>query len=508
MNRKPFDHIENMFREAAENFQPPVSPEAWDKMEQLLDKSGRKRRPVFWYWPLLLILITGAGGVFFFQDSAVKKQTNQQKESTLSQTNESRKISREQTNETSTPAVTRPVQTTKPDGTSVPEKGNMSDQPAIQDKLVSDKIAATNSVQPHQPSSVVNKTSNLPSKKPDEISQSGNRQITVKRQVKPTKRNANTLGRGAQRRADGDGPKTKIAGRDSQPGKEPVKKDADLSKQGGTPETPPALNIAANPETVEAKNAAADGTNKVIAGKADSSSTVKASSINDSSILNQNDVKEKKLTLKKVPTGFYYMVMLSGDGNGLKKFSTEHFAVGYGVAVGYQFHRRWSIQAGISGTDKKYDAGGKDYYYFRPGSYYDTVNMKSINADCYIVEIPISLRYNVIQKNKSSLYATAGLSSYIMKKEVYNYYYTYHNTWPAVTRKATHTYTDNKHYFSVVNLSLGYERKLWQSLSLQAEPYVKIPVSGVGEGKVHLYSAGMQLSFKWQRMKTIQVGSR
>lgn len=49
----------------------------------------------------------------------------------------------------------------------------------------------------------------------------------------------------------------------------------------------------------------------------------------------------------------------------------------------------------------------------------------------------------------------------------------------------------NKHYFSVLTLSAGYKYKLSRRVSLQAEPYVKLPLGGVGVGKVKLNSSGI-----------------
>src|SRR5687768_903151 len=62
MSKKPFEHIEIKFREAAENFQPPLSQEAWEKMELLLNtESDRKPRPVGFWLTFMLLLLTGGG---------------------------------------------------------------------------------------------------------------------------------------------------------------------------------------------------------------------------------------------------------------------------------------------------------------------------------------------------------------------------------------------------------------------------------------------------------------
>ena len=55
----------------------------------------------------------------------------------------------------------------------------------------------------------------------------------------------------------------------------------------------------------------------------------------------------------------------------------------------------------------------------------------------------------------------------------------------------------NRHYFSVLNLSAGYEHALSTRWSLQAEPYLKIPLTGIGTGKLRLISAGVFFGVKY-----------
>ena len=75
-----------------------------------------------------------------------------------------------------------------------------------------------------------------------------------------------------------------------------------------------------------------------------------------------------------------------------------------------------------------------------------------------------------------------------MKKEKYVYIY------KTVTGPSSYPYlakNENKHYFSVLNLSGGYTRQLNSTFSVSAEPYVEVPLTGIGKGKVHLNSGGI-----------------
>ena len=75
-----------------------------------------------------------------------------------------------------------------------------------------------------------------------------------------------------------------------------------------------------------------------------------------------------------------------------------------------------------------------------------------------------------------------------MKKETYLYQY---KTSTGSSSFKYQTKNENKHYFSVLDLSAGYYRQLNKTLSITAEPYVEIPLTGIGTGKVHLQSGGM-----------------
>ena len=55
----------------------------------------------------------------------------------------------------------------------------------------------------------------------------------------------------------------------------------------------------------------------------------------------------------------------------------------------------------------------------------------------------------------------------------------------------------SRHLLKVLNLSVGYERLLGPRWSVQAEPFVKLPLAGVGYGAVRLRSAGVFFSLRY-----------
>lgn len=194
--------------------------------------------------------------------------------------------------------------------------------------------------------------------------------------------------------------------------------------------------------------------------------------------------------------GLYIAGYGGADNNSTGILNNGITTVHAGIGVGYRLNDRISLQTGFYAGKKKYKAGAGDYY-VKPGSYLSTVDITQINADCDVFEMPLAVRYDLLRRKNYFLYGMVSSSSYIMKKEYYNYHYIKNGT----STTAGWDYTGNRHLFSVVGISLGYEQKISERFSLLAEPYIKGPLSGIGEGKVKLYSAGLLLGAKFNLFK-------
>ena len=64
---------------------------------------------------------------------------------------------------------------------------------------------------------------------------------------------------------------------------------------------------------------------------------------------------------------------------------------------------------------------------------------------------------------------------------------------------------ENYHFLSILNFSAGFEHPIDDKYSILAEPYVNIPLGGVGFGEVDLHSAGMEVTFKINRYKLTEI---
>jgi hypothetical protein len=154
-----------------------------------------------------------------------------------------------------------------------------------------------------------------------------------------------------------------------------------------------------------------------------------------------------------------------------------------GIGLNYALSDRISIRTGFFAGPKKYTADSADYHL-----HYSIANLQKVDADCYVYEIPLTVVYNFPTTKKHNWYVSGGVSSYLMKKETYDYYYK--NSW-SQPQSYSRTYkNESSHLFSVINLSGGYRYHATDRLSIMAEPYIKIPTSGIGIGRVNLNGAG------------------
>jgi hypothetical protein len=187
---------------------------------------------------------------------------------------------------------------------------------------------------------------------------------------------------------------------------------------------------------------------------------------------------------------FYAGLMAAFDITSVKFQKVEHPGYDYGAIFGYQLNKKWGIEAGIFLDEKHYYSEGQYYkgsVYIPPNSW-----MTEVAGDCKMIEIPVSVRYNFSSSKKASWFSTLGLSSYVMKKEDYGYEYYYAGSGTSATHYKSYT-NAAANLFSAVHLSGGYTHSLGKIGDLRLEPYLKIPLSGMGSGKMPLSSAGLHI---------------
>lgn len=190
-----------------------------------------------------------------------------------------------------------------------------------------------------------------------------------------------------------------------------------------------------------------------------------------------------------------FSVAVSADlsATGLEGFTDPGTMIGF--AVEYYLADTWSIQTGATYAVKKYTALGSEYeapewISARPD------DLLSAIAKCTVIDIPFNIRKYFHTKKGKTFFASSGVSTYLMLREDYNYEYTEERpNWEPFWRYENR----NNHFFGILNLSVGYETPISKNLALGIEPFMKLPLTGIGEGRVRFLSFGTNIAIKLRK---------
>ncbi|QKJ29932.1 hypothetical protein HQ865_09240 [Mucilaginibacter mali] len=194
------------------------------------------------------------------------------------------------------------------------------------------------------------------------------------------------------------------------------------------------------------------------------------------------------------PSGFKpqfgLAIMASPDINGVSSFQNAKVGTNIGLLLSVGVTKKLTISTGAAYSKKPYQADFADYY----AGYKFKTDPQNVYADCRVLDIPLNVDYKLYSRNRNSFSVGSGLSSYLMLKEKYTYNYAS----PYTTGPASFTVTNkNRHYFGVLNLNATYEHQLNTKFSIAAQPYLKVPLTDIGNARVKLQSAGVALGVRW-----------
>lgn len=194
---------------------------------------------------------------------------------------------------------------------------------------------------------------------------------------------------------------------------------------------------------------------------------------------------------KKLSNRFTLGLVLNTDLTtvNLKNFTGP--GSGIGLRGSYQFTDRLSLVTGVNRVNKVYlvtDEGDVTL----PAGVWDNNNFPDqIDAKCTVIEIPINVRFDLIKLPKGRIYGLAGLNSFLMNRELYEWEVS-NGIYGSVTNDID-IRKENKHYFGVLNLSAGYQRRVGEHFSWGIESYYQSTLAGVGFYEISLKSLGNQI---------------
>ena len=233
-------------------------------------------------------------------------------------------------------------------------------------------------------------------------------------------------------------------------------------------------------------------------------------SMQDSSIVSENNliteskkiVSDTNTTTKNTPKKevnhpskqkrFYLGVTAGPEFSGVRRLEQQP---GYeaGLITGYQLNQKLAVETGVLFSKKNYTCNGK---YFNPdklsASMPSGMQILSLSGNCSVFEVPLKLNYNILNNRTAIVFLSAGLSSYLLVSES-NRYKTLLN---GSINDMTGSYKNTTFYpAATADISIGFEKKLQKGNKLRLEPYLQLPLKGIGVGAMKVTSAGVHASF-------------
>ncbi|HLA58797.1 MAG TPA: outer membrane beta-barrel protein [Puia sp.] len=196
-----------------------------------------------------------------------------------------------------------------------------------------------------------------------------------------------------------------------------------------------------------------------------------------------SEAKKKTSTNSKQSKGFYVGLFAGPDVSTVKFQSVNNLGFSLGALIGYRFNNRLSIESGLI-WDKKYYYSNGEYYKKDGASLPPTA---TLDGSCSMFEIPVDIRFDFATKKNHGFFAKTGLSSYLMTSEKYTFNYAGMPSYPWKNDSL------QNNIFSILQISGGYERVISDKTKIRVEPYVKIPLQGIGRGDMPIASFGIYL---------------
>jgi hypothetical protein len=209
-------------------------------------------------------------------------------------------------------------------------------------------------------------------------------------------------------------------------------------------------------------------------------------------------IKDERKQAERHRLAFSVTALAGPEFSSIKSIAGNQGTLTTGLLINAALSKRVTLSSGLKYGFKNYQATAFDYKIESPYAKYAS----GIDASCKILEVPLQASYTLSNYKNRKIAVSTGLSSYFMLSEKYTFKYegsTRYKDFELVKTNA------NRHYLSVVSLSASYQIKSKSSHMYWAvEPFVKLPLGGVGEGKVRLKSSGVSLNLTYDLSKKIK----
>lgn len=208
--------------------------------------------------------------------------------------------------------------------------------------------------------------------------------------------------------------------------------------------------------------------------------------------MKQDFIVSEQIKKQKIKTGmgnrFSLALGLAPDFSKIKNNSFAKMGHNYQLMLGYQLTPKVGVNAGIVHSLKFYEAYPADYNW--PAQWaLPSTPLQEIDATCSMLDIPVGVNLILLERPLFKMYSHTGLTSYLMLNERYDYHYE-NEADPSIKWRKWEGKT-GFYGASILNLSVGLERDISRGLSIQLEPFVKMPLGHIGYGDVRLLTSGV-----------------
>lgn len=168
-----------------------------------------------------------------------------------------------------------------------------------------------------------------------------------------------------------------------------------------------------------------------------------------------------------------------------------------GANIGFQVSEKLEIRTGLSLSQKKFNGEGSQFT--EAGGWVDDIMPMTMEAKCNILEFPLDAVYHFNGVSNNGFVASIGYRGYMLHSEWYGFEYDPLQYKPGVMMDEKTIPNPTKKWAGSIELSLGYNRKVGSQLSTQITPYLQIPTTKFGDGKINLFSGGVKFVLRFDR---------
>jgi hypothetical protein len=203
---------------------------------------------------------------------------------------------------------------------------------------------------------------------------------------------------------------------------------------------------------------------------------------------------EKKRDSTQRSPKIYWGIVFGPGINRVKNQKLQKPGFDIGIIAGISILKgKASVETGLLYTQKYYFSDGKYFDMDKAGSSMPPgMDIMSVEGSSELFEVPVKFKYSVFQKNRSGIMLSTGFSSYLMTKEENDYQAMMNGS----EQSMVGSYKNNKRYIAVAaNISAEYNYKIGKHTRLRIEPYIQIPLKGIGIGSMPVMTTGLHFGF-------------